>query len=86
MSPSIETLITRAIDLGLQTAIASGQVAENRGGEGEITRDQQSFEKLSRAFKDCLQEIKETDPDHFLEHRSQVTAMVREAIKINPDR
>ncbi len=85
MSDSIETLITRAIELGLQTAIASTRVAEKRDGGKEPVVEQLAFERLSRAYQESLRKIEAADPDHFALHRNQVTAMVREAIRVNPE-
>lgn len=87
MTTPLETLIARAIDLGLRSSLATPRAAallasKNPSPEAaDIIRDSN---QLTADYKACLKEIEVTTPQQYASLRSQIVDQVRRAMKKQP--
>ena len=87
MTPSLDDLMEKALDLGLQSAIDSYHAAALFAKADRTPEENRLIaysDQSMSAYKACLQEIEALDPDRYPELRKQITTTVRLAMKRTP--
>ncbi|MEO5331304.1 MAG: rubredoxin [Magnetococcus sp. YQC-5] len=87
MTTSLEKLITRAIDLGLKSTLATPKAASLLAGNNksaEALATIQDSNQLTAEYKACLKEIELAAPQQYASLRNQIVDQVRKAMKKQP--
>ncbi|MEO5345932.1 MAG: rubredoxin [Magnetococcus sp. YQC-9] len=87
MTTSLETLVARAVDLGLQSSLATPRAAAllaNKIRSPEAEALIQESQRLTADYKSSLKAIEAAAPQQYTALRNQVVDLVRKAMKKQP--
>ncbi|GAB0058886.1 hypothetical protein SIID45300_03245 [Candidatus Magnetaquicoccaceae bacterium FCR-1] len=87
MTPTLEPLVARAIELGLQSSLATPRAAAllaSKSHSPEADAIIQESQRLTIDYKACLKEIEAAAPHQYTALRNQIVDQVRKAMKKQP--